>query len=72
MAFKSFGFDLGCQMNSAYYFPYPEMLSNLSKNKVDIIHAHSIHSLTTLMAYVGHNLNVKPKFITSPFYYGGQ
>lgn len=56
--------------NGAYYFPHPQMVSNLSKSEVGIIHAHSIHSLTTLAAYLGHNFNMKTKFIISTYYHG--
>jgi len=56
--------------NETYSLPYPSMLSYLSAEQVDIIHAHNIHALTTFMAYIAHSLHTKPKFVVSPFYHG--
>ena len=56
--------------NEAYYLPYPNMLLNLYRKRADVLHAHGIGVLTTLIAYIGHNLNTKPKFIISPYYHG--
>jgi glycosyltransferase involved in cell wall biosynthesis len=56
--------------NEAYYLPYPNMLSYLSRAQADIIHAHDIHALTTFVTYIAHNLQTEPKFVVSPFYHG--
>jgi len=56
--------------NESYYLPYPDMLSDLLAEQVDIIHAHSIHALTTHMVYIAHKLHAKPKFVISPYYHG--
>jgi len=56
--------------NEAYYLPYPNMLLNLCRKQADVLHVHNIHVLTTLIAYLSHNLNTKPKFIISPYYHG--
>jgi len=56
--------------NESYYLPYPDMLSDLSAERVDIIHVHSIHALTMHIAYIAHKLHAKPKFVVSPYYHG--
>ena len=56
--------------NEAYYLPHPSMLSDLSEEKMDILHAHNIHALTTFMAYIVRKLHTKLNFIVSPFYHG--
>jgi len=56
--------------NETYALPYSSMLSYLSSEQADIIHAHNLHALTTFMAYVAHRLHTKPKFVVSPLYHG--
>jgi len=55
--------------NEAYYLPSPNMLLHLLREQTDIIHAHSVHALTTLAVYIAHNLNAKSKFVVSPYYH---
>ena len=55
--------------NEAYNLPHPSMLVQLLRERADVIHVHSLHDLTTLTAYIAHNLNRKPSFIVSPYYH---
>ena len=56
--------------NEAYYLAHLNMLLHLLREQTDVIHVHSVHALTALMAYIAHNFNRKPKFVVSPFYHG--
>jgi len=56
--------------SEAYYLPYPNMLLHLLSEHPDIIHAHSVHALTLVVAYMAHFLNAKSKFVVSPYYHG--
>lgn len=54
-----------------YHLPHPRMLMHLLREQGDIIHAHSVHDLTILVAQATHRLNVNTRFIVSPYYHGG-
>lgn len=56
--------------NEAFYFPHPKMLLHLLRERGDIIHAHSVHALTILIAYIAHNLTTGSKLVVSPYYHG--
>ena len=56
--------------NEAFYFPHPKMFLHLLSEHADIMHAHSVHALTILVAYTAHNLNAESKFVVSPYYHG--
>jgi glycosyltransferase involved in cell wall biosynthesis len=56
--------------NEGYCLPSPTMLSDLTAEKLDILHTYNIHSPTTLVAYAADKLDPKPVFTISPFYHG--
>jgi len=54
----------------AYYLPSFKMLTELSREKADIFHCHSIHSLTALTCFTAYRLNAGTKLIISPYFHG--
>lgn len=56
--------------NRIYDLPSPSMLFELTRQRVDIIHAYNIHAWTSFVAYVAHRMHTKPRFVISPFYHG--
>lgn len=58
-------------LNEAYNIPHLKMLVHLMEEQKDIIHAHSVHDLTILLAHASHKLDRKPPLVVSPYYHGG-
>lgn len=54
----------------AYNLPHPKMLIHLLKDQGDIMHVHSVHDLTLLMAHATRKLCSNSRFVVSPYYHG--